>query len=548
MAGIFSLVSASIRKTFKDNFSNRSDTTGSLGAASDGSKWNPISKVISVQNGKAKSGYVPQPSDPGGEYPIATVDMPTQNNIITLQDTNVGSAVALWVQTSADWWMVSVDSSYNFIPGTTNYASGPQTFTGSSAFTSAQAYSVVAGNYSSAILYSQGPVNYSIVAPNYTSGTPNYSISAPLYSTVAGQSWTSSGGFFSSQNFFSTPFYTPGPTNFTPGPWSNVLVGSGWTAAPPSFYSATANTTATTWARANSYTISQNFTGATNYIRPDLFWTGSPPTFTAGAFVRTGPNTYSRNFTSSRTFTSGGPTASVRNYTAGTATYNLTQFFTSNATTFSATNFTSAAQFQAYSTFVPDQSFSSSTQFTRADGFTAGPTNFTSSFFYTSSGPFFTSNQNYTSNTPFTSSQQFSSATNYTSNNTYSGVDAFSSTIVYSGGTTFTSGIAYSSSTTPDSFAYAAILKVSNSINDIVSEISSLVVSSIQTIKSIIVQTSENVITAKAFSDTGAISQLGNDLVYTATNAIINTRYGVSLSKAEYSNDEIASNVSIERG
>jgi S-adenosylmethionine:tRNA-ribosyltransferase-isomerase (queuine synthetase) len=80
-----------------------------------------------------------------------------------------------------------------------------------------------------------------------------------------------------------------------------------------------------------------------------------------------------------------------------------------------------------------------------------------------------------------------------------------------------------------------------------VSEISSAIVSTAQTIKSIIVQTSGNQITAKAFSDITPITQIGDDLIYNATGVIINTRYGISISKAEYTNSEIGSSVKIER-
>jgi hypothetical protein len=81
-----------------------------------------------------------------------------------------------------------------------------------------------------------------------------------------------------------------------------------------------------------------------------------------------------------------------------------------------------------------------------------------------------------------------------------------------------------------------------------VSEISSAIVSTAQTIKSIIVQTSGNQITAKAFSDVTPITQIGDDLIYNATGVIINTRYGIAISKAEYTNDQIGSSVKIERG
>jgi predicted regulator of Ras-like GTPase activity (Roadblock/LC7/MglB family) len=118
---------------------------------------------------------------------------------------------------------------------------------------------------------------------------------------------------------------------------------------------------------------------------------------------------------------------------------------------------------------------------------------------------------------------------------------------VFSSGAVYTSATTYSSSVSPDSFSYSAILKISQSVSDAVSEISSAIVSTAQTIKSIIVQTSGNQITAKAFSDIVPMTQIGDDLIYNATGAIINTKYGISISKAEYENDEIASLVKIER-
>ena len=39
---------SSIRKRLYDNFAGRSNTTGSLGTATDGSKWDAVSGVIQV--------------------------------------------------------------------------------------------------------------------------------------------------------------------------------------------------------------------------------------------------------------------------------------------------------------------------------------------------------------------------------------------------------------------------------------------------------------------------------------------------------------------
>jgi hypothetical protein len=47
----FSQVASSVRKRFIDAFSARTDTTGSLGVASDGSRWDATSQTIQVTSG-----------------------------------------------------------------------------------------------------------------------------------------------------------------------------------------------------------------------------------------------------------------------------------------------------------------------------------------------------------------------------------------------------------------------------------------------------------------------------------------------------------------
>jgi hypothetical protein len=341
MRKVFLGISSSIRKVFNDVFSARSNTTGSLGTASDGSQWEAISKTIEVKDGKAVANYVPQPSDGGSEYPIAVINMPTQNNIITLEDTDIGSGVALWVQTSADWWMVSADSSYTFIPASTNYTSNQQ-FTENNQFTSLGGFVSTAARY-----------------------TDSYSVSYAFTTAFAGTN------YFRFQNF--TFVYTRRPS----------------------------------------------------------------------------PLAYFRGYTSSFVYQS--------------QRFTTTQWAATTTASFTSNSFTSSVN--------------------------------------------------------FTSSPQ-----------------------------AFTSSIVYSSMAQASSFSYSSILKISRSVSDVVSEISSLVVSSAQTIKSIIVQTSGTQITAKAFSEAIPISQIGDDLIYNATGAIINTKYGISISKAEYSNDEIAGSVKIEVG
>lgn len=503
---------------FFDYFNLRSNTTGGLGTSSSGHDWEAVNGTINVNNGKAKATTIPTSGSSGSDYPISVIEMAQQNNIITLQDTTIGSGIALWVQSSSDWWMVSVDSAYNFIPGPINYTIGPSTFTGQSSFTSGTAYSVAAGVFTSAIIYSQGPITFSSIGPSFTSNVPSFTSDGPFY--TSSQNFSTSIPYWSNQSFFSSPNtstttnYSPAPPVFTPSPFSSFV-------GP------------TVWSRQNSYTASaETYFSTINYVRPNVFWTAGPTTWTRTT-VRTGPNTYSSSYTSSRTFTSGGPTSSARSYTSS-QTFNLTQFFTSNNPTYT----------QRF--FSVDDGFQSSRFSQSGVAYTPGPTSWTSNIEYTGSAIGYSSARNFTSAVPYTSAINYSNITQYTAGAQYTAQDTWFSLITYTGSSTYTSAISYSSAQDPGTFSYAAILRISQSASNIVSEISSAIVSTAQTIKSIIVQASENTITARAFSDTGALTQLGSDLIHTATGAIINTRYGISLSKAEYSNDEIAASIQIE--
>lgn len=80
-----------------------------------------------------------------------------------------------------------------------------------------------------------------------------------------------------------------------------------------------------------------------------------------------------------------------------------------------------------------------------------------------------------------------------------------------------------------------------------ISTISSWLVSTAQTIKSIIVATSGTTITTKVYSDNNFVSQIGSDLVYNATGAIVDTRFGISISPSSYlQSDIIATSAQID--
>jgi hypothetical protein len=523
--GLFSSSLSSVRKRFIDIFSSRSNTTGSLGTASDGSQWEAVSKVIEVQGGKAVANYVPQPADDGSEYPIAVINMPTQNNIITLEDTDIGSGVALWVQTSADWWMVSVDSAYNTIPAATNYTSAPATFSGQANYTMETMYSSSEAGFTAADVYSVGIPTYSSLPAEYSAGLTSYSAGATNYTS-------------SLDNFSSTPTFSSSTPFTSLQPFSSAQV----------FSVATPYTSVTNYfSQNNAYTSFANFTLSETWNRWSPY-TRSPSTWNAQTNYfrswtrRARPVAYSASpFSQTTTWNS-----ALGNVWSRQDFWNLSQTWTSviNGVTASQSWTSAIAYFQGatnYTSVAPTYSAGTT-------AYTAGLPNYTSETFYTSASGAFTSAIAFSSTTPFSSATPYSSASNFSSSTNYFADLVFSSLTTYTAGTSYTSAISYSSTFVPESFAYSAILRISQSVSDTVSEISSAIVSTAQTIKSIIVQTSGNQITAKAFSDITPITQIGDDLIYNATGVIINTRYGISISKAEYTNSEIGSSVKIERG
>jgi hypothetical protein len=103
-------IAASVRKRFYDNFAGRSNTTGSLGTATDGSVWDAVNGTLQVTSGAATATTVPSVGGAGNTYPMATVNMPTSNNVIKIGGATDGAAAAIWVQSGSDWWMVDVEA------------------------------------------------------------------------------------------------------------------------------------------------------------------------------------------------------------------------------------------------------------------------------------------------------------------------------------------------------------------------------------------------------------------------------------------------------
>lgn len=399
IASIVQRATASVRKRLYDNFAGRANTAESLGTATDGSQWTAVSGTLAVNSGLAKGTATATPAV-GSSYPIATVSMPTGDNVISIVDTGNGASAAVWVQSSSDWWMVSLDSTFNTIPGNTNYTSGTITYT------------------SSAASYTSGAGTYTSGATGYTLGATTYTLGGTTYTSGATQSYTA-------------------PTSYTQG------------AAQPS-----------------------GFASGTAYVTVYTRNTYNQPTY---------------GFLTKTTYRVSGYSGSYSAYSTGSSPY--TQYSTTYATPY-----TSAAG-GTYS-FVP-----------------------------------------YTTNNPYTSGIPYSSSVPYTSNTPYTSTNS-----------PYTSNAPYTSNTNAVTYAYQAIIKVNKSLSNTVTTVTSAIVSTTQTIRSILVSTSGNQITARAFSDTNLVTQLGSDLVYTATGAVVSTTYGISIAPTQYAqSDTIGSSVNISR-
>lgn len=394
---VLKTISSSIRKVLSDNFASRANTTGSLGIATDGSTWNPVNGTITVTSGAATASSTPAVGAAGTAYPMVTATLPVQDNIIELKGTQQGSSVAVWVQSSSDWWMVDVDSTYNAIPGNWNYAY------------SQNAYTYV-GGYTNAYFYASQPA----YAPTTTSVT-NYVTNT-----------------YSFTNSYTAPpnAYTPSPTSYTSPPTSYTAYG---TNAWNYNYSYAQGNSGYSYANKSSY-----FHYVTAYAN-GVQWGNS--TYTA-------PGT--TNYASSPTSYSPGGTYYVNAANYGTSPGNTYYVYTGN--------------------------------------------------YY-----------------------------NYTQ-------------YYYAGGTQNTTGgnyYTYQASQNATTYAYSEILRITQSVASSVSTITSSIISTAQTIGSLRVKTKGNQITAQAFSDANLVTQIGTDLVYTATGATVTTKYGLAISPSAYQQSAI---------
>jgi hypothetical protein len=82
----------------------------------------------------------------------------------------------------------------------------------------------------------------------------------------------------------------------------------------------------------------------------------------------------------------------------------------------------------------------------------------------------------------------------------------------------------------PETTVFDQKVSIRQSIAGNIQLLTSWVVSSSQVIHSLLVRTRGTEVTVKPYSDSNLVTQVGNDLVYTATGASVNTRFGITLA------------------
>lgn len=95
---------ARIKKLITDNFTR---ANGSLGTSTTGDVWSTLKGTWSISSNNATS------SDSASTYPLAVVDVQSQDMIVSADITNGGVGVAFWVTDANSWWASSVE--YNLI-------------------------------------------------------------------------------------------------------------------------------------------------------------------------------------------------------------------------------------------------------------------------------------------------------------------------------------------------------------------------------------------------------------------------------------------------
>jgi len=191
MANKLNGVGSSIRKRLLDTF-NRANQSG-IGTASDGSLWNTLRGSFSISTNKAVGA--------DANYPMATQSLPFSNVEINLNGAATGSAAALWVTDSGNWWAVGLTqeatdcnctyyyNTYYYYSASTCVGYTPGNYVGSY---NNGSYNVSTCNYYYCSSYSGGQCTGSVCVAYNGSSCNNYAYNNTNKSTRCSGSWNAS--------------------------------------------------------------------------------------------------------------------------------------------------------------------------------------------------------------------------------------------------------------------------------------------------------------------------------------------------------------------
>lgn len=252
---------STIRKRFFDDFSRVSSP--GLGIARDGSTWSVIRGVINASSGSAVAATT-------SGYPMSAIDMEVSNVAVKLNGTNQGSTVALWVQSSADWYGVEVDMTTSVVPGNSylvpvayNYltAYNYSYYTGYN-FNYYNTYNYLYNYYTTSSYYNTYVYNFYNTYTRYASSSYNFSYldntnfqvkyASSTYYYSIGYGNLQDSGSNSAGPFQNSDLHFNVPATGSSGPFSGSgntgpIAGSGFTNAVGNYYYTAYNATSTSY-------------------------------------------------------------------------------------------------------------------------------------------------------------------------------------------------------------------------------------------------------------------------------------------------------------
>lgn len=109
------------------------------------------------------------------------------------------------------------------------------------------------------------------------------------------------------------------------------------------------------------------------------------------------------------------------------------------------------------------------------------------------------------------------------------------------------SGVAeYTTTATGTTFYYPTYIRIMQSVANVVSQITNAYLGDNLTIQGLRTITNGNQITVRAFSDANLTTQVGSDLVYTATGATVTAEYGIILTPSDSNSVNSIDSITIE--